>query len=192
MTRRASFRSIAGADLLVVVGCKLGEIATKRFQPLPPETPIVHLDILAEEIGRTSRADVPLWGDARAGLEDLAAALAGDAPRARAARADLAAEVPARMRRWVQEARTRLESDERPINMARLIHELNRAMPADGILVADGGFAGHWTGPPLRHEVGGTPLRRRSRRRLDRLRTARIDGRAGRRAASVCPSPSSS
>lgn len=30
--------------------------------------------------------------------------------------------------------------------MARLINELNRAMPADGILVADGGFAGHWTG----------------------------------------------
>jgi acetolactate synthase-1/2/3 large subunit len=137
---------IASADLLVVVGCKLGEIATKRFQLLPPETPIVHLDILAEEIGRTSRADVPLWGDARAGLEDLAAALAGDAARAREARADFATEVPVRMRRWLEEARARLESDERPINMARLIHELNLAMPADGILVADGGFAGHWTG----------------------------------------------
>jgi acetolactate synthase-1/2/3 large subunit len=37
-------------------------------------------------------------------------------------------------------------SDERPINLARLIHELNRVMPADSILVADGGFAGHWTG----------------------------------------------
>ncbi len=35
---------------------------------------------------------------------------------------------------------------ERPINVARLMHELNRAMPADGILVADGGFAAHWGG----------------------------------------------
>ena len=30
--------------------------------------------------------------------------------------------------------------------MARLCRELNRALPADAILVADGGFAGHWTG----------------------------------------------
>jgi acetolactate synthase-1/2/3 large subunit len=50
------------------------------------------------------------------------------------------------MRKWIAEARHRLESEEAPINMARLIHELNKAMPADGILVADGGFAGHWTG----------------------------------------------
>ncbi len=30
--------------------------------------------------------------------------------------------------------------------MARLCRELNRALPDDSILVADGGFAGHWTG----------------------------------------------
>ena len=137
---------IATADLFIVVGCKLGEIATKRFQLLPAETPIVHLDIVAEEIGRTSRCDVPLWGDARTGLEDLDAALAGDTQAGRTERADYAAEVPARMRKWIAEARHRLESEEAPINMARLIHELNKAMPADGILVADGGFAGHWTG----------------------------------------------
>jgi acetolactate synthase I/II/III large subunit len=137
---------IARSDLLIVVGCKLGEIATRRYQLLPPQTKIVHLDILAEEIGRTSRVDVPLWCDARSGLEDLCAALADDARSGRTGRADYAAEVPARMRDWLETARPRLESDERPINMARLIAELNTAMPADGILVADGGFAGHWTG----------------------------------------------
>src|SRR5207248_10845008 len=35
---------------------------------------------------------------------------------------------------------------ERPIHMARLCTELNKALPADSMLVADGGFAGHWTG----------------------------------------------
>jgi acetolactate synthase-1/2/3 large subunit len=30
--------------------------------------------------------------------------------------------------------------------MARLCRELNHALPANSILVADGGFAGHWTG----------------------------------------------
>src|SRR5262245_65949590 len=30
--------------------------------------------------------------------------------------------------------------------MARLCRELNKTLPPDSILVADGGFAGHWTG----------------------------------------------
>jgi acetolactate synthase-1/2/3 large subunit len=137
---------IEASDCLVVVGCKLGEIATKRYV-LPPETiPLVHLDIVAEEIGRCRKADVALWGDARAGLEDLAEALAEESKRARAARADYVGEIPSRMASWRDEAAARLHSEERPIHMARLCTELNNALPADSILVADGGFAGHWTG----------------------------------------------
>jgi acetolactate synthase-1/2/3 large subunit len=137
---------IEASDCLVVVGCKLGEIATKRYV-LPPETiPLIHLDIVAEEIGRCRTADAALWGDARAGMEDLAEALAGEAKRARASRADYVAEIPSRMASWRDEAAARLHSEERPIHMARLCTELNKALPADSILVADGGFAGHWTG----------------------------------------------
>src|SRR5207244_1046225 len=137
---------IEASDCLVVVGCKLGEIATKRYA-LPAEPiPLIHLDILAEEIGRCRPAAVALWGDARAGLEDLAEALADEARRARDARADYIAEIPARTAAWREEAGPRLGSAERPIHMARLCSELNKALPADSILVADGGFAGHWTG----------------------------------------------
>src|SRR6202140_1808228 len=137
---------IEASDCLIVVGCKLGEIATKRFALPPAHIPIIHLEIVAEEIGRCHPAEVALWGDARAGLEDLAEALAGDAVRARAARADYLAEIPRRMAAWEEEASPRLNSRDRPVHMARLCRELNRALPADAILVADGGFAGHWTG----------------------------------------------
>jgi acetolactate synthase I/II/III large subunit len=137
---------IEASDCLVVVGCKLGEIATKRYV-LPPETiPLIHLDIVAEEIGRCRAANVALWGDARAGLEDITEALADETRRARAARADYVAEIPSRMASWRDEAAERLNSEERPIHMARLCTELNDALPAESILVADGGFAGHWTG----------------------------------------------
>ena len=137
---------IEASDCLLVVGCKLGEIATKRYA-LPPESiPLIHLDILAEEIGRCRPVSVALWGDARAGLEDLAEALADDAERARPARAEYIGEIPVRMAAWRQEAAARLDSSERPIHMARLCRELNIALPAESILVADGGFAGHWTG----------------------------------------------
>src|SRR5204863_2672558 len=137
---------IEASDCLVVVGCKLGEIATKRYA-LPPEAiPLIHLDIVAEEIGRCRTAEVALWGDAKAGLQDLAEALANETRRARAARADYVAEIPSRMASWRDEAAARLHSEERPIHMARLCNELNKALPVDSILVADGGFAGHWTG----------------------------------------------
>ena len=49
-------------------------------------------------------AEVALWGDARAGLEDLAEALAEDARHARATRADYVAEIPKRMAAWRDEA----------------------------------------------------------------------------------------
>ena len=137
---------IEASDCLIVVGCKLGEIATKRYA-LPPEAiPLIHLDILAEEIGRCRPAAVALWGDARAGLEDLADALADETRRTRDARADYVNEVPVRMAAWREEAASRLYSGEKPIHMARLCTELNKVLPADSLLVADGGFAGHWTG----------------------------------------------
>lgn len=137
---------IAESDCLLVVGCKLGEIATKRFTLMPTGIPIIHLDVLAEEFGRTTPADVALWGDAREGLADLATALADGQRKRREARGGYAAEVASRMAKWREAARPRYTSSERPINMGRLIGELAAVMPADGVLVADGGFAGHWTG----------------------------------------------
>lgn len=137
---------VEASDCLIVVGCKLGEIATRRFTLPPAHVPIIHLEIVAEEIGRCMPAEVALWADARAGLEDLATALSDGGRAARARRADYVAEIAPRLKKWRDEAAPRLDSRDRPVHMARLCSELNRTLPADSILVADGGFAGHWTG----------------------------------------------
>ena len=137
---------IERADCLLVVGCKLGEVATRRYELPKPGVPLVHLDVLAEELGRWAPATVALWGDARAGLEDLQAALASSGARARAARAGYLAEVRRRRERWAADVRAQSASSEQPIAMARLLDELNRLMPGNGVLVADGGFASHWAG----------------------------------------------
>ena len=47
---------IESSDCLLVVGCKLGEIATRRYTLPPAGARIVHLDIVAEEFGRVSGA----------------------------------------------------------------------------------------------------------------------------------------
>jgi acetolactate synthase I/II/III large subunit len=136
---------VEASDCILVVGCKLGEIATKRFQLIGPEKRIIHVDIVPDEIGRTTRTEIALAGDARLALEDLAAVL-GDGRLRAATRKDYLAEVPTRMATWRRSAVDRLESKERPINVGRLMGELNKIMPDDAILVADGGFAAHWGG----------------------------------------------
>jgi acetolactate synthase-1/2/3 large subunit len=136
---------IASSDCLLVVGCKLGEIATMRFRLISPDATLIHLEMVAEEIGRTAQPAVSLWGDAHEGLRDLFAALARGDSLVSSERREYAAEVRSRMAKWREEARPRLESGERPINVGRMIAEINRAMPEDSILVADGGFAAHWT-----------------------------------------------
>ncbi len=136
---------IAKSDCLLVVGCKLGEIATKRFQLIPPGKPLIHVELDPTEIGRTTRTDVGLAGDAKLTLEALAQALEDGGKRAEK-RAEYCAEIPKLMADWRRGAADRLESTETPINVGRLMNELNKIMPDDGTLVADGGFAAHWGG----------------------------------------------
>jgi acetolactate synthase-1/2/3 large subunit len=134
---------IAASDCLIVVGCKLGEIATKRYTIVPTATPLIHIDVLGEEIGRTARADVAMVADARLALEDLASAL-GDSETRRKAREPYGGEVAKRMASWIAGARDRTQSGERPINIGRILGEINRVLPPDAVLAADGGFAAHW------------------------------------------------
>ena len=137
---------IEESDCLLVVGCKLGEIATKRFTVPAPGKTLIHLDIVAEEMGRTYAPTVKLWGDAKAGLAEMAALLAGTAADQKARRAGYLAQIPERMAKWRTEVSDRLHSDETPVHMARLVTEIRAALPDDGYLIADGGFAAHWGG----------------------------------------------
>ncbi|SSW66228.1 Acetolactate synthase large subunit [Achromobacter veterisilvae] len=137
---------IAKSDCLFVVGCKLGEVATRRYDLLPAGTPLIHLDIVAEEFDRTATPSLRLWGDVQATLQDLGERMAAQAGAPSARREDYLAEVDQAMRTWRESVHAKLTAAETPIGMARLMHEINATLPEDGILVADGGFAAHWGG----------------------------------------------
>lgn len=136
---------IEQSDCILVVGCKLGEIATKRYTVPSPGKTLIHLDCVAEEIGRTYAPTIPLWGDAKAGIADLGAAIAehDEPPEGRVTWCD---HIIKRMGEWREMARERLTSEETPVSMGRLMGELNKVLPEDAILIADGGFAAHWSG----------------------------------------------
>ena len=143
---RIANQFIEKSDCLFVIGCKLGEIATKRFTLPPKNIPVIHLEVVAEEIGRTLQPTIALWGDAKEGIKDLASVMQSDAKRQKERRASYIEEVSKHMRDWRASVNERLTSEEIPINMARLMHELNNELPENAILVADGGFAAHWGG----------------------------------------------
>lgn len=134
------------ADVILVVGCKLGEIATKRYVLPPPGATLIHLDSCADEFDRTLNPTLRLWSDVREGVRDLHQAMAGEADAIRQRHTGYGKEIVAAMAGWRVTASERLESTERPINMGRVLGELNKLLPADAILVADGGFAAHWGG----------------------------------------------
>ena len=95
---------IAASDCLIVVGCKLGEIATKRFPLIPAGKPLIHLDISAEEIGRTTRAEVAL-GATRGWRSQTSPRRSATAPR-RAPRAPtIAPRSRTRMAAWRERRR---------------------------------------------------------------------------------------
>ncbi|KGF67898.1 acetolactate synthase [Hoeflea sp. BAL378] len=143
---RIANKMIEESDLIFVVGCKLGEIATKRFTVPPRGKTIIHLDLLPEEFGRTTDCAIALWGDVGATIAELKDMLAPRAAEIKARQAGYAADVVKRMDVWRQDVSPRLNSDETPVSMARMLTELNKALPDDGILIADGGFAAHWGG----------------------------------------------
>ncbi len=62
-------------DLLVYVGCKIGQLTTLRFNYPPQDTSIIHLDSDPEEIGRNYPNSAPILADACSGLSALSSAL---------------------------------------------------------------------------------------------------------------------
>jgi acetolactate synthase-1/2/3 large subunit len=136
---------IAESDLLIVVGCKLGEIATSRWSVIPPSARIIHVDIDPEELGKVYRADVGIWADAGAALEDLTAALEENRAHFASIRAATVADLTSRRTEWLAVADAKYRSNEQPIHMARVLAEVRSALPPRSIVVADGGFAAHWS-----------------------------------------------
>ncbi|MGD0863090.1 MAG: thiamine pyrophosphate-binding protein [Candidatus Limnocylindrales bacterium] len=67
------------ADVILAVGTRFGEWDTSSWKPgatfaIPP-TRLIHLDIDDRELAKNYPTEVSLWGDAKAGLADLLAAV---------------------------------------------------------------------------------------------------------------------
>lgn len=69
----ATWEAIAAADVILAVGCRFSEFATKRWEAVPRQARLIHLDVDPAEIGKVYPPAVALPGDARLTLEYMLA-----------------------------------------------------------------------------------------------------------------------
>lgn len=76
--RKVANYAIANADLLVLIGARVGDRAVKAPNSIEQTTKIIHIDVDPAEIGKNMDAHIPLVGDARTILKQLLAKLDGE------------------------------------------------------------------------------------------------------------------
>ena len=147
-SRECSNRILCEADLVFFIGSHAGGQVTHGYRIPPQGTPVMQLDINAEELGRNYALDVGLQGDVRNTLRRMltaAEAGVGGAPD----RSAWVTRVQELVAAWKEDVREVWESDIEPMRPERLCGELSDYLPEDAILVSDTGHSGVWTGTML-------------------------------------------
>lgn len=134
-------RIVCGADLVLFVGCDTGDQVTLDWRVPALHTPIVQIEADPLEIGRSYPNVTGVQGDPKASLARLLPMIGK--PERDPSFAEEAARLVAD---WREGMRALSESSEKPIRVERLCAEVSRALPENGILVADTGYSGIWTG----------------------------------------------
>ena len=143
------------ADMVLFVGCHTGDQVTHTWRIPHIGTPCAQIDIDPLELARSYPNTLGLMGDPKATLAKLLSALGK--PARDIAFADRAAGIVAA---WREARAPLLAQNSVPIYPDRLCAEITRALPEDGILVADTGYSGIWTSTLIElNGLGQTYLR---------------------------------
>ena len=143
-------RIVHGAELVLFIGCDTGDQVTLNWRVPARETAVVQIDADPVELGRSYSRTTGLLGDPKATLARLVQVIG------RPARDTSFAEEATRIvADWRATMAPLVESDTTPARVERLCAEVTRALPSDGILVADTGYSGIWTGTMVEFNGAG-------------------------------------
>src|SRR5882724_11562609 len=148
-------RIVHSADLVLFIGCDTGDQVTLNWQIPPINTPIVQIEADPLDIGRSYPNTTGLVGDPKATVARLGH-IVGRPTRDHGFAEDAARIVAD----WRASMAPLVEKKTAPITVERLCAEVTRALPADGVLVADTVYSGIWTGTMIElNGAGQTYLR---------------------------------
>lgn len=135
---------VAQADVVVLVGNRTNQNGTDSWQLYPKDATFIHLDIDGTEVGRNYEA-LRLVGDARLTLDALADALVQCDLKPRiAARAAVVSSIAKAKENYLKESEPVRVSAQSPIRPERVMHELQKRLTAQSIVVADASYSSIW------------------------------------------------
>jgi acetolactate synthase-1/2/3 large subunit len=136
------------ADVLLALGVRFDDRTSSSWLPgysftIPP-TKLIHVDIDPDEIGRNYPVALGLMADVRTFLRQVLGAVAGRADEGSVARASWLDIIAGYRKEWEKFIAPGFVDDASPINPQRAAHEIDKALPADAILVSDIGIHHNW------------------------------------------------
>lgn len=133
------------ADVILALGTRFDDRATSAWLPGFTydfsQSKLIHVDIDAAEIGRNFPPELGIIADAKLFLQQLLALRRTDAQRDRNAWLE---RIAGWRKRWNDAIIASRTSDAIPIRPERAVAELRKAVPADGIVLADVGIHHNW------------------------------------------------
>jgi acetolactate synthase-1/2/3 large subunit len=146
-------REAPSADLVILLGTRIGMFTGGRNSVIPPDARVIQVDIEPEEIGRGRNIELGIVSDCGEFLRQAIAAI-GDAKfdSHREWLERLTAIRSAQFHRW-DEA---LKNDDGPIHPMRLMREITNTLDPDAIVVADGGETAAWMGNAWKARMPGS------------------------------------
>ena len=131
------------ADVLLAIGVRFADKAASSYRPgasfsIPP-TKLIHADIDPYEIGKNYPVEVGIVGDAKAILAGLVDAVRQIAPARAWQNTSYTQEIAAQVAHWWSQNRDLRESNRTPVTMGRVITEVRRVLPPEGIVTTSAG-----------------------------------------------------
>ena len=140
-SRACANQALCEADLVFFIGSHTGGQVTNSYTIPPQGTPVIQLDINAEELGRNYSIKVGMQGDVRNTLRKMIANTEKTEPRS-----EWINRIHELVQDWKDSVKNKVDSDIVPILPERLCSEITENLPSDAILVSDTGHSGVWTG----------------------------------------------
>ncbi len=137
----AHAKSGGSADLVILLGTRIGLFTGGRNSVIPSDARVVQVDIEPEEIGRNRDIELGVVSDCREFLRDAIDAVKGIRFDEHREWLERLGAIRDAMRHRFDDA---LKSDSSPIHPARMAHEIAKLLDPDAIVVADGGETASW------------------------------------------------
>ena len=136
---KAAMRTIAKADVVLALGCRLGPFGTLPQYDMtywPENAKIIQVDANAKVLGLSKKVDVAAWADAKEFATELLGAVKAISPNL-TPNQDRMADVEKEKKIWFDELEEWSTSTNKLMHPRRFLRELSLAMPEGSIVATD-------------------------------------------------------